>query len=553
MSSGTSLGDLRLLPGAAESARARALRNPLAVDTESAVLDHVARHAERDGHRAAVVHGDTVVTYRDLLERVGTIRADLLARGCGPGDVVAATGLRCSDSVAVLLAAESIAAVYLPVDPDWPADRVADVLTRGGARWLVDCTPSVTGPVREAAARAGVEPVPVPGRTTASGGPPPAGGGDRSREPRYAIFTSGTTGRPKGALVEHRGMMNHLWAKVFDLSLGRDDTVAFSAPLVFDIAVWQMLAPLLAGGTVAVIDDADLAFPRRLAGALSRSQASVVELVPTVLGWLVDQVDRTGPDTLARLRWVISTGEELRPALARRVVAGFPGARLLNAYGPTECSDDVTHQVVGAAETALERLPVGTAVVNAVLHVLVGEGDGRWRAAEAGEPGELFVGGLPVGLGYLNDEATTRAAFFRDVIDPGSPTGRLYRTGDLARVADDRVHYLGRADRQVKVSGVRMEIDEIEIVLSLHPAVDSCAVVLGDTDGRGELTAHYSARGPVSADELNEHLRSRLPAAMVPRRWRSWEALPLTRNGKTDHRALRAADAETGAARGAAP
>ncbi|MEU5660899.1 amino acid adenylation domain-containing protein [Streptomyces sp. NPDC047737] len=553
MSGVTSLGDLRLLPGAAEAARAGALRNPLPVDTASAVLDHVARHAGTDGDRAAVVHGDTVVTYRGLLERVGAIRAGLLGKGCGPGDVVAVTGLRCPDIIAVLLATESLAAVYLPVDPGWPPARVSDVLTRGAARWLVDCTPSATGPVREAAARAGVEPVPLPGRTAASGGPPAAAAGDRSREPRYAIFTSGTTGRPKGALVEHQGMMNHLWAKVLDLSLDHDDTVAFSAPLVFDIAVWQMLAPLLAGGTVAVIDDADLAFPRRLTRALSRSRVSVVELVPTVLGWLVDQVARTGPDALAGLRWVISTGEELRPALARRVVAGLPRARLLNAYGPTECSDDVTHQVVGAPEAALERLPVGSPVVNAVLHVLAGEGDGRWRAAAEGEPGELFVGGLPVGLGYLNDEATTRAAFFRDVIDPGSPTGRLYRTGDLARVADGRVHYLGRADRQVKVSGVRMELDEVEVVLSRHPAVGSCAVVVSGTDGSAELTAHYSPRGPVSDDELKEHLRSRLPAAMVPGRWRSWEALPLTRNGKTDHRALRDADAAADAGQGAAP
>ncbi|MFE4053337.1 amino acid adenylation domain-containing protein [Streptomyces sp. YIM B13518] len=539
MSGATPLGELRLVPGTAALARARALRNPMEVDVASAVLDHVARHAEQDADRPAVVHGDRVVTYRGLLERVGTLRVELLARGCGAGDVVAATGLRCPDSVVVLLAVESIAAVYLPVDPEWPADRIADVLERGGARCLVDCTPAVTGAAREAAARVGVKPVPVPDSSTPDAPLPSVGEHDRSREARYTIFTSGTTGRPKGAVVEHRGMMNHLWAKVVDLSLGPADTVAFTAPLVFDIAVWQMLAPLLVGGTVAVVDDADLAFPRRLVGALSRSRTSVVELVPTVLGWLVDQVRREGPGPLAGLRWVISTGEELRPALAKRVVEAFPDAQVLNAYGPTECSDDVTHQVVGAPETALDRLPVGAAVANAVLHVLVRESGDQWRTAEEGEPGELFVGGLPVGLGYLNNDATTRSAFFEDVIDPDSPTGRLYRTGDLAHVEDGRVHYLGRADRQVKVSGVRMELDEVEVVLSRHPAVESCAVVLGETQGHAVLTAHYSVRRPVTADELKEYLSARLPAAMVPRRWRRWEALPLTRNGKTDHRALR--------------
>ncbi|WP_019075325.1 amino acid adenylation domain-containing protein [Streptomyces hokutonensis] len=538
--------ELPLAPGALDTARELSLgRDSGPSDTASGVLARVADTAARTPERTAVTDGGSTLTYAGLLARVGRFRAVLSAAGCTAGTVVAAVGDRSADTVAAFLALESLGAVYLPIAPDWPAQRVGEVLARSGAGLLLDYSgsPGGGGPrgrtAVAAAAGLGTATVSAPGGDTPVSVAFADENPDRSLEPRYCIFTSGTTGRPKGASVEHRGMMNHLWAKVEDLGLTGADRLAFTAPLVFDISVWQMLAPLLVGGAVVVVREPELAFPRRLTNVLEQSGVTVVELVPTVVGWITEQAERRTGTTLPALRWLISTGEELHTGLAARFLAAAPHVRLLNAYGPTECSDDITHHEVTAPDTARPRLPVGAPVGGARLYLLAREDDGRWRAAGAGESGELFVGGVVVGLGYLNDPDNNAAAFFTDPFDAGSPTRRLYRTGDLARFEDGVVHYLGRVDRQVKVAGVRMELDEIEVVLRRHPAVDECAVVVPVVDGRPELAAYYTLSASVPAEELKACLAAALPEAMVPRRLTELDALPLTQNGKTDHRALR--------------
>ncbi|GHE14733.1 amino acid adenylation domain-containing protein [Streptomyces alanosinicus] len=530
---------LPLAPGAVARARELALRHVRAHDNATALLDHVIGHAERDPDRPAVVDGERTLSYRDLLGRIAVIRDALRAAGVGAGDVVSAVGVRSAETPAVFLALEALGASYLPIDPNWPEVRVRDVLDRSRARLLLDyCGDGGTAhAARAAAADTETAVLPVPGGS--EGAAPLDRSGDRSHEVRYTIFTSGTTGRPKGATVEHQGMLNHLWAKATDLALGPDDAVAFTAPLVFDISVWQMLCPLLVGGRVVVVGDDAMRLPRWLIGVLDVGAVTVVELVPTVIGWLVNDLARRSGGGLPSLRWLLSTGEELYPAVAERVPHTLPHVSLVNAYGPTECSDDVTHHVVTPADLAGSRLPVGSPIANTTLYVLVQDANaGPWRAAEPGESGELFVGGTGVGLGYLNDPATTDRAFFRDPFAPDSATGRLYRTGDLARVDNGLLYYLGRSDRQVKVSGVRMELGEIEVVLSRHPAVEQCAVVVSGEGEHGELVAHYSLRTRVPSSVLQDALSTALPTAMVPRRWQEWDTLPLTHNGKIDHRSL---------------
>ncbi|WP_438290437.1 amino acid adenylation domain-containing protein [Streptomyces sp. HUAS TT7] len=534
--------ELTLAPGAASRASALALRNTLDVNTGTAVLEHVIRHAEADPGRPAVTDGERMLSYRDLLERVAATRNALLSRDVRTGDVVAAAGPRSAGTPVVFLALESVGACYLPIDLDWPEERARDVLERSRAVLLLDYS-DTDGAARAACSAAAAQRIPAlrlqvesaPGELLAPNAR------DHSHESRYTIFTSGSTGRPKGAVVEHQGMLNHLWAKAGDLSLGPDDAVAFTAPLAFVISIWQMLAPLLVGGRIAVVNDTAMHFPRGLITALDAADVTVVELVPTVVGRLVDEVQRLGGGSLKRLRRLVSTGEELHPSVAARVHEALPHVSVVNAYGLTECSDDVAHHLVTHADLQRSRLPVGSPVVNTTLYLLIHGADGTWRAAEPGEIGELFVGGAGVGLGYRSDPDTTGRAFFRDPFDPASPTGRLYRTGDLARFDEGLVYYLGRGDRQVKVAGVRMELGEIEAVLSRHPGIDKCAVTVSGGAGPGELVAHYCLRGPASPEELQQTLSAALPLPMVPRRWKEWDALPLTHNGKIDHRSLRAA------------
>ncbi|MEU6114200.1 amino acid adenylation domain-containing protein [Streptomyces sp. NPDC047117] len=534
--------ELPLAPGAPARARELVLRNPADLDSATALLDHVARHARTRPDACAVQDRERTLTYAELVARVAAARDAMRIRGVGAGDVVACVGPRSAHTPVAFLALESLGASYLPIDLGWPEGRVRDVLDRSRPALLLDYSDGTASAAHSAAVAEGIGTLSLPteGRP---GGLDDGPYGDRSGEARYTIFTSGTTGRPKGATIEHRGLLNHLWSKVADLALGPEDAIAFSAPLVFDISIWQMLCPFLVGGRVVVLDDAAMRMPRWLLGALDTTGVTVVELVPTVIGRLIDEIRRKDGPALPGLRWLLSTGEEVYPALAEQVLDTLPHVSLVNAYGPAECSDDVTLHVVTRADLARPRLPVGTPVANCTLHVLLQNDDGAWRPAEPGESGELFVGGTCVGLGYLNDPATTERAFFHDPFDPDSSTGRIYRTGDLARVEDGLVHYLGRDDRQVKVGGVRMELGEIEATLSRHPAVESCAVTVSDEGPVSELVAHYTLRKEVPQQELKQALSAALPPVMVPRHWRQWDALPLSRNGKIDYRSLTAAPA----------
>ncbi|WP_433472862.1 amino acid adenylation domain-containing protein [Spirillospora sp. CA-142024] len=470
---------------AAETGRARELaaRHGMLrerdVDLADPVITRVERFAaERD--RPAVTDEHRSLSYAELAAEARRLATLLEDEGVEPGTVVGVGGGRCASVIAAFLAIELIGALYVPADETWPAGRVRDVLGQAGASLLVTVDAGNPAPAA-GAAEAGCRVVDAArsGDLPEWPGEPRLNGLD---QPRYVLFTSGSTGRPKGAVVEHRGMLNHLWAKIIDLELTGDDVLAFTAPLGFDISIWQMLCPLLLGGRVDVIGDETAHDPVAFARAVDAQGITIVELVPTMVRHLLDDLT---PASLRTLRWMIATGEELPAELSRRWLEAVPHARLLNAYGPTECSDDVTHHTVTAADLGLLRLPIGTPIVNARLYVLREEGDGTWAACDVGETGELFVGGVVVGRGYLGDDERTREAFFRDPFG-ASPTGRLYRTGDAVRLlpagagGEDRptLQYLGRVDRQVKIGGVRMELGEIEAVLQRHPAVRAAAVVV---------------------------------------------------------------------------
>ncbi|MFC5753956.1 amino acid adenylation domain-containing protein [Actinomadura rugatobispora] len=478
--------------GAAQARRAAELAARLGMtrdqaagldDPVIAVVERIA--AGRD--RPAVADAARTLTYGGLAAEARRLAALLERAGAGPGVVVGVGGGRCATVVAAFLAIELVGALYVPADATWPAARVRDVLAQAGAPFLLVVDEGEPAPaLLEGAAAAGCAVV----RAGEAAACEPWRGPARLEspdQPRYVLFTSGSTGRPKGAVVEHRGMLNHLRAKIIDLGLTGADVVAQTAPLGFDISVWQMLCPLLVGGRVDVVGDEVGHDPVALARAVAEQGITVVELVPTMVRHLLD--DLAGGSALDGLRWMIATGEELPAELARRWLEAMPGAGLLNAYGPTECSDDVTHHTVTAPDLDLLRLPIGTPIAGARLYVLRrledGGDDGGWAACDVGETGELFVGGACVGRGYLGDPERTRDAFYKDPFD-GAAAGRLYRTGDAVRLlppgaggADRPVlQYLGRVDRQVKIFGVRMELGEIEAVLQRHPSVGAAAVVV---------------------------------------------------------------------------
>nr|APD71519.1 non-ribosomal peptide synthetase 21 [Streptomyces sp.] len=529
----TPLGRLAVQPGTHRLAVERALRGTGPAAPMTGVWARISRHAEDHPNRVAVRHATLDITYAGFARRVRQMAAALSAQGCTAGDLVAVLMARSADAIVAFVAVEALGAVHVPIDPAWPTARVDELLQRIQPRCVVSVGQD-DHPVRQSGLRApgtsgwtgmpapGAPEMPLPPRSAVPG------------EARYIIHTSGSTGRPKGAIVTQEGMTNHIAAFISNFEIDERDVVAWSAPPGFVISVWQMLAGLLVGGTVAVIDDATLGFGRLLAAHLHREGVTVLEAVPTIIGWLV-----AARRELPALRCLVSTGEKLEPALAASVCSALPHTRLFNVYGASETSDDVTIHCVQPADTESPRIPIGRPIPEVTLYLLVDEG-GRWRAAEHGEAGQLWVGGRSVGIGYFGEPALTQAAFFVDEFDPDSPTGRLYHTGDIARFIGGTVHCLGRADRQIKVAGVRVELDEVEATIGRLPAVARCAVVPYADNGVTRIAVHYVPATAEPVEAVAAQARLALPTAMVPRRWNCVEELPCNTNGKTNYRELAA-------------
>ncbi|MGV9358466.1 amino acid adenylation domain-containing protein [Streptomyces misionensis] len=501
------------------------------------LTDVVARVREVAAERPDAVavtddHGD--LTYRDLVDRVDRLAARLRARGAGPDAVVAVLAERGAAAVTGFLGIQAAGAAYLPLDTRAPVERSAALLADAHAGWLL------AGPGQEAAADrivaaggAHAEALPVhdPDDTAAPAAPRTP---DAARL-AYVIFTSGSTGRPKGAMVHHRGMNNHLLAKVADLGLTAADTVVLNAPLTFDVSVWQMIAPLLTGGRVRAVGQLLAADPQGLFRLVAHERVGVLEVVPSLLRAALDTWDEGAEvPELPALRWLVVTGEELPTELCRRWFARFPGIAMMNAYGPTECSDDVTHAVITPDDLDEDRItaPIGRAIRNTRLYVL---GD-ELAPVPPGTAGDLYVAGVGVGRGYLGDPGRTAAAF---VPDPFAADGGLmYRTGDRVRHRPDgQLEFIGRRDAQVKIRGQRIELGEVEAHLRARPGVsDAVAAVVPGPGGHHQLVGYLVGTEDVRG--VREALAAALPEHLVPAVLVPLPALPLTPNGKIDRKAL---------------
>ncbi|MFB6888407.1 amino acid adenylation domain-containing protein [Kitasatospora sp. NPDC056327] len=489
----------------------------------------------------AATHGERVWTYRELDERANRIANALLGQGLADEDVVAVVMDRNLDWVAATLGVLKAGGVYLPVRPDFPAGRVADQLTRS------DCRHAVTEPGSEAVLHAALA---AAGRDcrillaadayrTGSAGAPGLGiGPDRLA---YIYFTSGSTGAPKGAMCEHEGMLNHLYAKIDDMELRAGEVVTQIASQCFDISLWQVLAPLLAGGSTLIVDTADQLDVDRFLELLAGGGVQVVQIVPAYLDVMLSRLEQH-PRPLGDLRSVSVTGEALKVSLVKRWFAVQPGIRLVNAYGATEVSDDTMHAVLDRVpERDLAVVNVGRSLRNVNTYVL----NERQRVVPLGAPGEIAFSGVCVGRGYINDPERTALAF---TTDPYLPDTRLYRTGDYGRwLPEGTIEFLGRRDEQVKVRGFRIEIGEIENRLLQMPGVAEAAVVIaGSQDATKNLVAFHTGPADVQPADLRDFLAATLPPYMVPSYFHRLDALPLTENGKTDKKLLTARAEELG-------
>jgi len=517
------------------------------------VVDLLREQAGKRPGAVAVACEDQRMTYGELDDISDRLAARLRSRGTGHETVVALCGDRTPEMLVGFLAILKAGGVYVPLDPSYPEDRLDFILEDSGAEQLLvadkyrDRFPSFqSGDPRSILSLDHVHALPQSpqGKDPKAEAPPWPG------SLAYVIYTSGSTGKPKGAMVEHRGMLNHLYAKIYDLELSEKDRVVQNASQCFDISIWQFLAGLLPGGSVHIVGDQVARDPVRLFQTASREEVTVLEVVPSVLAVFLGELEsgrQPRPD-LEKLRWLVATGEALQPELCREWLRHYPDIPVMNAYGPTECSDDVTHYVLKQPPGPhVVHMPVGKPVINTRMYVL----DKGLEPVPPGVVGELYVGGDGVGRGYLGRPGLTADRFLPDPFSR-RPGARLYRTGDLGRhLPGGDIEFLGRVDHQVKVRGFRIELGEIESVLRTGPGVrESVVTTREDRPGVQALVAYVVLEdGPRSLEALRRHVKAGLPEHMVPSAIVPLEAMPLTPNGKIDRGALPAPEASSSGGR----
>jgi amino acid adenylation domain-containing protein len=505
----------------------------------STLFEEQAAHAPE---AVALVCEGEQISYGELNRRANRLAHHLRELGVGPETVVALLAERGIALVTAILAVFKAGGAYLPLDPRHPVSRLRQAISHSRSS-LVLTVSLFTGTMAEIMLalpehdRPRWEDLEILLQQKRADEDEHLPCGVEENQLAYVIYTSGSTGIPKGAMVEQAGMLNHLFAKIAALQLTEADSVAQTASQCFDISVWQMLSALLVGGSVCIYPDEVAHDPQRLLEAVASDGVSILETVPALLRALLESVEgqRDEQMQLPKLRWLIPTGEALPGELCQRWLALYPTIPLLNAYGPTECSDDVTHSVIERV-SGDERgtMPIGTPVPGLRLYVLNRQGE----PMPCGAVGEIYVGGIGVGRGYVGEPGKTAEVFVPDAFGEESG-GRLYKTGDVGRYrADGVLEFLGRVDQQVKVRGYRVELGEIEAVLGQQPGVKECVVMA--RGGQQKLVGYvvWEAGARVEAEELQRGLRETLPDYMVPTVYIELEALPLTANGKLDRERL---------------
>ncbi|MEV7463440.1 amino acid adenylation domain-containing protein [Streptomyces rubiginosohelvolus] len=489
-----------------------------------------AAQAARTPARTALISGADEISYAELDARSARLARLLAERGARPGVLIGVSLPRNADLLVTLLAVGRTGAAYLPVDPDFPPDRIRMLLADAAPALLVtdratarslDADPRTALLLDDpATVRAAADAVPL--------APRPAHGD----APAYVIHTSGSTGRPKGVVVTRAAVVNFLLCLADTLDFRGSERLLAVTTVGFDIAVLELFLPLITGGTVVLADREQVRDPALLAGLIDTARPTVMQATPSLWRALLD----ARPDAVDGLR-TLAGGEALAPDLARRLIAH--GAELVNLYGPTETTIWSTAGALDA--TAADAPHIGTPLWNTRALVL-----GRGLVPlPTGVTGELYLAGDGLALGYLGRPGQTAERF---TAEPGGPPGaRMYRTGDLARLrADGTLEIVGRADHQVKIRGHRIEPGEVAAALRAHPAVEDAAVVAHQdpADPTPRLVAYLTGltgtpeTRATTAARVREELRTVLPGHLVPDLCLPLDTLPLTPNGKLDRNAL---------------
>jgi amino acid adenylation domain-containing protein/non-ribosomal peptide synthase protein (TIGR01720 family) len=493
--------------------------------TDRAIHEIFADQAARTPDAVALSFEGRTLTYRELDERANRLAHALARHGVGPEVLVGVCMDRSLEMLVGIYGVLKAGGAYVPLDPEYPRDRLAFMLEDARPRVIL-CQAHLASVLPEH----GASLIRLDADWEAIAAEPATPLGRRAKldDLAYVIYTSGSTGRPKGAMNEHRGILNRLLWMQHAYGLTTNDRVLQKTPFSFDVSVWELFWPLMFGARLVIARPGGHREPSYLVDTIAAEHITTTHFVPSMLQVFLDEPAASRASSLLR---VFASGEALPPALVDRFFARLPTVQLHNLYGPTEAAVDVTSWACHAGAAVV---PIGRPVHNTAIYLL----DSNLQMVPEGIRGELYIGGVQVGRGYLNRSELTAERFLHDPFVPGS---RIYKTGDVARrLPSGDVEYLGRADFQVKLRGFRIELGEIEADLFGHASIREAVVVARDDGGDRRLVAYLVCAEGLrpTAGELRAFLKEKLPEYMVPAAFVLLDHLPLTASGKVDRRAL---------------
>jgi aspartate racemase len=490
--------------------------------------------ADKTANQLAVILKDKSLTYKKVNERSNQLARTLRGRGVGPDQLV---GLMVGDhSIEMIIGMISIlkaGGAFLPLDPEFPKERIEYMIADSNIAALL-----IQGKLRDEIRFKG-EIIDLNDESSFAGDCSNLENINQSKDLAYVIYTSGSTGKPKGVQVEHRSIVNQIVGLekryTFDSSLHH----ILLAPITFDPSVQQIFLPLTSGGKLFLVSKSTKQNIKELWDFIVSNQIDIVNTVPSLMNVLLDHTN--GNDGL-NFKYVILAGEVFPKHLYLRLRESLSAEKIINIYGPTEATINTTLYECKAEETNT-TIPIGKPLMNYNVLIL----DEHQNMVPIGADGEICISGVGLARGYLNNPELTAEKFVGNPFIPGE---KMYRTGDLGRwTVDGNIEFLGRIDHQVKVSGMRVELGEIETVLGQHPAVKETVVInLEDHAGNTRLVAYvvrYQEQ-MLPIDGLRLFLKTKLPGYMVPSAFVIMDVLPLTAHGKVDRRALPAPELGNG-------
>lgn len=500
--------------------------------SQKTVIDLFEEQVAKTPNNIAIREGDATLTYREFSELVNRMSGYLRSEHeIKKGDKVAVMLERETYLLVSIYAIFKAGALYVPIDPHYPLSRKAVIIEDANCSLVITRSSYLTGEEGKAVSILDLD-TKHQEVESATGAKESLA---QSNDLAYIIFTSGTTGRPKGVMVEHHSLVNRLEWGQNEYQLSSDDVLIQKTSITFDVSLWELFWWSISGASLSLLKPGAEGNPKEIINAIDKHQVTVVHFIPSLLRvfLLLLQESKDLIDRISTVNFVFASGEALKVSEVqhfKETLYQQQGARLINLYGPTEATIEVAKYECSFDE--LQHIPIGKPIQNVRLHIL----NKDRQVCPVGVPGALYIGGVCVTRGYIGQEQLTSEKF---VTIPSVDQDRLYNTGDIARWKEDgNIEYMGRVDDQVKIRGFRIELGDIESHLVTHELVKEAVVLVKDHGGEPFLVAYYVSDAEIEEAQLRGHLAGQLPGYMVPAYFVWQKLFLLTPNGKLDRRAL---------------